>query len=246
MQSRGVAATFLGPIESLRYFTGLVWQPSERLLGALVTEDRLTYIVPGFERSRVESLPHLPGDILSWEEDESSAALVAGLISPSGILALDDAIELSFYHAFAGQMGAARLVDGGGMLNALRMIKSPAEIAPIQYAMNITLEIQRKVRDMIAPGIAGSEVSRFIDQQHRAWRRQWIDLQDRVVRICHLPATWRRWRADPFCGRRHPRRYRLPHRRLSLRPDARIHARRRQGRVRARLGHRAQGSAGGV
>ncbi|MBB3544315.1 hypothetical protein FHT97_005079 [Rhizobium sp. BK399] len=130
MQSRGVAATFLGPIESLRYFTGLVWQPSERLLGALVTEDRLTYIVPGFERSRVESLPHLPGDILSWEEDESSAALVAGLIPPSGILALDDAIELSFYHAFAGQMGAARLVDGGGMLNALRMIKSPAEIAP--------------------------------------------------------------------------------------------------------------------
>ncbi|MBB3317954.1 Xaa-Pro aminopeptidase [Rhizobium sp. BK181] len=88
MQSRGVAATFLGPIESLRYFTGLVWQPSERLLGALVTEDRLTYIVPGFERSRVESLPHLPGDILSWEEDESSAALVAGLIPPSGILAL--------------------------------------------------------------------------------------------------------------------------------------------------------------
>ena len=168
MQARGVAATFLGPSESLRYFTGLVWHPSERLLGAVVTEDRLAYIVPGFERSRVESLPHLPGDILSWEEDESSVALVAGLIPPSGILALDDAIALSFYHAFAGQMGAARLVDGGGMLNALRMIKSPAEIALIQYAMNITQEIQRKVRDMIAPGIAASEVSRFIDQQHRA------------------------------------------------------------------------------
>ena len=63
MQAEGITATLLGPTESLRYFTGLVWHLSERLLGAVVTEDKLTYIVPGFERSRVESLPHLPGEI---------------------------------------------------------------------------------------------------------------------------------------------------------------------------------------
>jgi Xaa-Pro dipeptidase len=34
--------------------------------------------------------------------------------------------------------------------------------------MNVTPEIHRKVRDMIAPGVAASEVSRSIDQQHRA------------------------------------------------------------------------------
>ncbi|OWV83193.1 Xaa-Pro peptidase family protein [Rhizobium sp. R693] len=168
MQAKRVAATFLGPGESLRYFTGLVWHLSERLIGAIVTDVKLTYVVPGFERSRVETLPHLPGDIQSWEEEESSAALVSKLVDPAGKLALDDALPLAFYHAFAEQMGTVRLVDGGPMLRALRAIKSPAEIALIQHAMNITLDIHRKVRDTIAPGIAASEVARFIDQQHRS------------------------------------------------------------------------------
>jgi Xaa-Pro dipeptidase len=168
MEADGIAATLLGPTESLRYFTGLVWHLSERLLGAVVTLDTLTYIVPGFERSRVETLPCLPGDILVWEEEESPTALVARLAGASGKLALDDALPLVFYHALAGEMDAGRLVDGGPMIRALRTIKSPAEIALIQYAMNITMDIHRKVRDTIAPGITASEVVRFIDQQHRA------------------------------------------------------------------------------
>jgi Xaa-Pro dipeptidase len=168
MQAHGIAATLLGPTESLRYFTGLVWHLSERLLGAVVTEDKLTYIVPGFERSRVETLPHLPGEIAVWEEEESPASLVSRLVGPSGKLALDDALPLAFYHAFTREMGATRLVDAGPVIRALRAIKSPAEIALIRYAMGITLDIHRKVRDTLAPGIAASDVARFIDQQHRA------------------------------------------------------------------------------
>jgi len=168
MQAQGIAAILLGPTESLRYFTGLVWHLSERLLGALVTDDKLIYIVPGFERSRVETLPHLPGEIAVWEEEESPAALVSLLVGPSGKLALDEALPLAFYHAFTEQMGAARLIDGGPLIRVLRAIKSPAEIALIQYAMGITLNIHRKVRDTLAPGTAASDVVRFIDQQHRA------------------------------------------------------------------------------
>jgi Xaa-Pro dipeptidase len=141
---------------------------SERLLGAVVTEDRLIYVVPGFENSRVETLPHLPGEIAVWQEEESPSALVSKLAGPSGRLALDDALPLAFYHAFAEQMGAARLVDGGPMIRALRAIKSPAEIALIRYAMGITLDIHRKVRDTLTAGTAASDVVRFIDQQHRA------------------------------------------------------------------------------
>jgi len=167
MAERGIGAVLIGPTESLRYFTGLVWHASERLVGAVVTASDLVYVVPGFERSRVETLPHLPGDIRVWEEDESSSALVASLLPDGTSLAVDDSVALFVYNALRREIPAERLIDGGPILRGQRLRKSPSEIAIIQYAMNLTLDVQRKAHAMIRPGIAASEVIRFIDEEHR-------------------------------------------------------------------------------
>ncbi len=168
LSERGLGGLLLGSTESLRYFTGLVWHQSERLVGALVTPNSVTFIAPGFEESRVESLPHLPGDIAVWQEDESSAALVAPLMPAGGKLALDDALPLFVYHQLAGVFGQDRLVDGGRLLRDLRLRKSKAEIALIEYAMGLTLEVHRRAHAFIKPGVKASEVVRHIDEQHRA------------------------------------------------------------------------------
>lgn len=168
LEEQQVGAVLLGSTESLRYYTGLVWHQSERLLGAVVTATGLHYIVPGFEQSRVESLPHLPGEIHVWQEEEDSAALVASLVEDRGVLALDDALPLFVYHALVRRFGAERLIDGGPMIRSQRLLKSEAEIAIIQYAMNLTLDVHKRVHALIKPGIRASEVVRFIDDQHRA------------------------------------------------------------------------------
>jgi Xaa-Pro dipeptidase len=168
MAKAGVAGVLLGSTESLRYFTGLVWHQSERLLGAMVTEKDLAYVVPGFEKSRVETLPHLEGEIAVWQEEESPAELVTSLLGPKGTLALDDALPLFAYHALAKAIGAERLVDGARLIRDLRLVKSSAEIALIQYAMDLTLEVHRRAHAIMKPGIRASEVVRYIDEQHRA------------------------------------------------------------------------------
>ena len=165
---RGIGGLLLGPTASLRYFTGLVWGISERFLGALVTPSEVIYIVPGFERSRVESLPHLPGEIRVWEEEESSAALIASLLPENATLAVDDAVPLFVYNALRQEIAPQRLLDGGPLIREQRLCKSANEIAIIQYAMNLTLEVHRRAHALIKPGIAASEVVRFIDEQHRA------------------------------------------------------------------------------
>jgi Xaa-Pro dipeptidase len=167
MAEKGIDAFLLGPTESLRYITGLVWHPSERFLGAVVTASELVYIVPAFERSRVESLPHLAGDIRVWQEEENSAALVASLIPSNASLAVDDAVPLFVYNALKREIAVERLVDGGPMIRGQRVLKSAAEISLIQYAMNLTLEVHRRVHSIIRPGISSSDVVRFIDEQHR-------------------------------------------------------------------------------
>lgn len=167
LDRQNVSALLLGSTESLRYFTGLVWHGSERLCGALVTRDRLLYIVPGFECSRVETLPRLPGDIVPWQEEQDPAGLVADLLGPHGVLALDEQLPLFQYHRLAQALGADRLRDGGPLVSRLRMRKSPTEIALIRHAMGLTLGIHERVRGDMRAGMKASEVVAFIDAEHR-------------------------------------------------------------------------------
>ncbi|WP_416355373.1 M24 family metallopeptidase [Aureimonas phyllosphaerae] len=167
LDEAGIEALLLGSTESLRYFTGLVWHGSERFCGALVTRDTLRYVVPGFECSRVETLPRLEGDIVAWQEEEEPAELISAMLSSGGTLALDEQLPLFQYHRLARAFGAERLRDGGPIVSRLRMRKSPTEIALIQHAMNLTLGVHERVRADMQPGIAASEVVAFIDAEHR-------------------------------------------------------------------------------
>src|SRR5690606_20604021 len=168
LRERGIGALLLGPTASLRYYTGLVWHISERFLGAIVTPSEVIYIVPGFERSRVESLPHLTGQIHIWQEEESPAALISSLLPAGAKLAVDDAIPLFFFVALRQEIQPDRLLDGGELIREQRIRTSAREVAIIQYAMDLTLEVHRRAHALIKPGIAASEVVRFIDEQHRA------------------------------------------------------------------------------
>jgi Xaa-Pro dipeptidase len=162
------SALVLGSTSSLRYFTGLDWHPSERLTGAIVHADgRLEYICPRFELDKVSGIVGVPGDdILTWQEDESPYALIAGRVA--GKLAVDDQVQLFTWLGLARALGAERLIDGGPLINRLRRCKSPAEIALMSRAKTITIEVHRRAWEAAEEGVLASELTRFIDQQHRA------------------------------------------------------------------------------
>ena len=168
MDEAGVAATLLGATSSLRYFTGVAWHPSERFLGAIVyAEGGVDYIAPGFELEKVQQLISSPGDILTWEEEESPYRLIAGRAG-AGKLAIDDQVALFTYRGLRREIADERLADAGPLINRLRRCKSPAEIALMQAAKTITLEVHRRAHAQLHAGQRASEVVRFIDEQHRA------------------------------------------------------------------------------
>ena len=172
LQAEGLAALLLGSTTSLRYFTGLDWHASERLLGALIHADgRVEYVCPRFELDKVGGLTSVegavPGEILTWEEDESPYALVAGRLSAGGRLAVDELVATFVWLGLARALGQDRLADGGPLTVRQRSIKSTAEIALLTRAKAITLEVQRRTRDWLKEGVLTSEVKRFIDAEHR-------------------------------------------------------------------------------
>ena len=169
MDKESVAATLLGPTSSLRYFTGIAWHPSERFTGALVhANGKVDYICPAFERDKVSAMVGTDGEFFTWQEEESPYTLIADRVGPSGKVAVDDAVALFTYRGLARAIAPERLADGGPLINRLRRSKSAAEIALMQYAKDITLDVQRRAWKHLRPGIRASEVEQFIDREHRA------------------------------------------------------------------------------
>ncbi|MDP1738751.1 MAG: Xaa-Pro peptidase family protein [Caulobacter sp.] len=168
MDAGGIKAVLLGATASLRYFTGLIWHASERLCGAIVHADgRLEYVCPAFEREKVAGIVGVPGEILTWEEHENPYALVAGRLGTADRLAVDDQIALFMFLGLRRAMGDERLADAGPLVGRLRRRKSPAEIALMTRAKAITIEVHRRAWQSLTPGVLASEVTHFIDQQHR-------------------------------------------------------------------------------
>lgn len=167
MEKTGAGAVLLGSTTSLRYFTGIVWHPSERFLGALITADRIEYIGPGFERTKVESLISVAGELSTWEEEESPYSLIADRAAGETV-AIDGDLPLFMYRALRREIADERLTDAVPLIAPLRARKSAAEIALMQHAKAITLETHRRARRHLEAGMMASEVAHFIDETHRS------------------------------------------------------------------------------
>ncbi len=168
MQGEGFAAVLLGSTSSLRYFTGVAWHPSERFTGAVVhANGTLEYVCPGFERDKVGQMIAVDGDVLTWEEEESPYALIAGRVA-NGRIGVDEQVQLFTYRGLSRVIDTDRLADAGPAINRLRRSKSSTELALMQHAKTITLEVQKRAWQSLKPGILASDVERFIDEQHRA------------------------------------------------------------------------------
>lgn len=172
MSEQQIDAVYLDASTSLYYFTGLRCRQSERLHGAIIPANGpLRYICPQFEVEKTEASIVLPGEICGWEEHEDPTALVIDVAGAScqgsGTLAVD---EVTPFFTFDGLRKAGNrfdFVNASDLTGACRMIKSPAEIALMQRAKDITLEIHKATARGLQAGVSTTEVHEFIAAAHR-------------------------------------------------------------------------------
>ena len=171
MAELGADALVIGAGPSLRYFTGVGWNATERLVAMILPrEGDPTMICPRFELGSLEASLGVEARIALWEEHESPYALAAGVLADLRVrtLAIDPALP---FFAFDGLRLAATgltMVNGAPVVDGCRMVKSPAELALMSQAKAMTLEVHRRAARILKPGITTTAVRRFIDQAHRA------------------------------------------------------------------------------
>lgn len=167
----GCDALLIGAGPSLRYFAGVPWGASERLVAMLLPRrGQPILICPAFELGSLEADLAIDADIRLWEEDESPSELVAAELRSIGVgrLAVDPAMAFLMVDQLRQAAAGVELVDGSPVVDGCRIVKSPAELALMQQAKSMTLEVQRRAARILREGITATEVRRFIDEAHRA------------------------------------------------------------------------------
>ena len=172
MREQGIDALYLDTSTNLRYFTGIVLNLTERLHGAIIpAEGEIAYLSPTFEEPKTRTLLKFGGDIRCWEEHEDPTALVIDTVRSkgrdSGTIALDPAAPFFTVDGLRKAGNSFSFTNGAAITAACRMVKSPAEIALMQVAMDITLEVHKAAARCMAAGLTTPEVQAFLDAAHR-------------------------------------------------------------------------------
>ncbi|ESQ91342.1 X-Pro dipeptidase [Asticcacaulis sp. AC460] len=165
----GANALLVGAGASLRYFAGLPWGASERLIALLLPVDGEPILIcPYFERGSVEADMQIACDYRLWHEHESPSALVGQAMKDWGVskLAVDPAMSFDMVHRLGRESGL-EIVEASAVINGCRMYKSAAELALMQQAKSMTLEVHRATARMLHEGITTVEVTNFIEAAHR-------------------------------------------------------------------------------
>lgn len=174
MRGNGIGAVLLPSGTSLRYFTGLNWHPSERLVGAIMpaNNDEIIFISPAFEKATIETQIGTDYDIQVWEEHESPYAVANRILQrldpAGGKLGIEEQTPYFITDGIRTTVSNWALVSATPVTAGCRMQKSETELAIMQMAKNTTLEIHQQTAAMLREGITNHEVAYFIDQAHRA------------------------------------------------------------------------------
>lgn len=167
LKEKGLDALYINAGTNLYYFTNTQWNPSERLVGAILFADgSLHYVVPEFEIGTFNDFIGLDGEIIPWLEHESPVQKIAEVVEEGTRLAVDDSTTFNFVSRFQKHK-KFEISSAEELIRDIRMLKSEAEIAHIQYPMNLTLQVHQATAKILKPGITTAEVESFIHKAHQ-------------------------------------------------------------------------------
>ena len=176
MEANDLDAIILMEGTSLNYFTGIRWWGGERMFAmVLPAKGTAFYVCPAFEegraREQVASAPESgQADVRTWQEDESPYQRLAQGLKDRGILTgkvgIEETVRFVFRDGVEKAAPQARLMSATPVTAGCRMVKSPAELALMQLANNVTLTAYEAVYRSLHDGMTQVDVGRLIAAAH--------------------------------------------------------------------------------
>jgi len=158
---------------SMFYFTGANWGLSERTFAwVLPAKGDMAWVTPKFEEDRARELIRFGTDVRTWEEDESPYKVIAGIFKDRGIRAgkigIEERLRFFVYDGVRKEAPAYQYVSADPVTIGCRVIKSPAELALMQLANDITIEVYKASVPAFKEGMTRAQFSEVASAAFRA------------------------------------------------------------------------------
>jgi Xaa-Pro dipeptidase len=168
MGERKIAALLVEPGSSLDYFTGVRWRRSERITLAIIpAHGEVIVVTPAFEEPSIRETLQVGGDVRPWNEHESPIErIVQGLRdrgAVSGIVAAESTLRFFIVDGIRAASKTYEIISADPLVRACRLIKSPAELALMQLANNVTIEALRLVHARVERGMSATDIATLMD-----------------------------------------------------------------------------------
>jgi Xaa-Pro dipeptidase len=173
MAQNAIDAMYLEAGSSLVYYTGVKWGRSERMTAAVIpAKGDIAYVCPGFEEARLREMIIFGDDVRAWEEEESPYALVAEILKDRGIssgkVGIEESVRFFLFDGIRRETPHLAFVSADPVTIPCRTIKSAAEIALMQRAMDITVEAYKACLALLEEGMSQEEFRAYSVAAHRA------------------------------------------------------------------------------
>jgi Xaa-Pro aminopeptidase len=171
MVDNKIDAIYLEGGSSMFYFTGVRWGLSERPFVAVIpAKGDIGWVCPGFEEERARELVKNAKDVRVWQEDESPYRQIAAILKDRGAktVGVEERLRYFIVSGVKKEAPAMNFVDAEVITAGCRMIKSAAEIALMQKAMDITLASYQAAFETFKEGMTQDDLRNHIAAAHRA------------------------------------------------------------------------------
>lgn len=173
MRAEGLKALLIEAGTSMDYFSGVQWWRSERTTALIIpAEGEVVVVTPHFEAPSVSETLAVPGEVMIWHEHESPFLRIVQALQKRGIasgpVGVEGTVRFFILDGVRKASSAYELRSGEAVVRACRMIKSPAEIALMQAASDVTLTAIRWARGRVAAGMTRDDIAALIDQASTA------------------------------------------------------------------------------
>jgi Xaa-Pro dipeptidase len=167
-----IGATLITTGSSLAYFTSGRWGQSERFWAWVLPQAAAPFVIcPHFERDRfAEQLLTFPERETTitylWQEDEDPYFILRRALGEANVttgqLGIDEHTQFAFTNAIANACPGLKIVSATPITAGCRSIKSPAELACLRLANQITLDVYRAVYLSCQPGDTNRRVQELV------------------------------------------------------------------------------------